>query len=1212
MNPRMPADQPQRDRIKDDLANSIFVEAGAGTGKTSSLVDRIVALLRGRPGTPPVPIRNIAAITFTEKAGGELRSRIHSELTKVVNSKDPELTERLTPELRAVDTAEIGTIHSFCLSILREHCLAAGLPIGFTVADEAESAEGKRTRWRAVHDACGRDLSPAARGTLAAAGIRLIDLRTLVETLDTRRSQLAAVQVDWGFRVDGRGLLATVAGDIAAWTAGRLADCTNPDDKLAIHLRDNARRLARRLSDVAAMPEESRATAALGMLRHWTAARGAQDPSVWEKVFKPGNVGASKAWEPTGPKPVRDALKDFQPRVVTALRTPVENAIREALQIADGELQHQAAARRRSGLLEYDDLLVEVRDLILRDADVRRSLHERYRVVLVDEFQDTDPVQWEIVRLITSDPTDPNGEPLPGRLVVVGDPKQAIYSFRGADITTYLEARTRFDGSVEGTTARFGSTTPTNSAEGPTEVGERVELSVNFRTVRPVIDWINAVFTDAMSTDPDDPRSPFQAPYVSLIPHHAPPTDSSTGPAVVLLTSPAAPADSAAESGPQSAAVSAQPTPQPPDTRLPAGISDAERESTLVADTIRRAVADGWRITEPAADRSRAYTGNASFRDVAILLPTRTSLDTLLTGLDDAGVPYRSGDASLVYQRPMVAGMIAAVGAIADSGSALDIWQALKSPLFGCSDDDLLAHRNSGGRWRLGSRADATPTDRVAAALRLLATIRDARPSPAPSDVLRALAEQCRAFETLTISPRGDFDADCVRMVIDHAAEWESGGGAGLEAYLAWVDAVQGDSSRVRLPEPDDRGDDAVQIMTIHAAKGLEFPIVVLSGMTSQRMSTVPDVGIDSDRHLQFRVKGLAAPVGLGPSESTGYTAWKADDHQPRQDAELLRLLYVACTRARDHLVVSLVGDPAGKRDTRARALRDAALAHSPDATVVSEPTMPAVGVPDGRLDALPGQAPPPLPDDWAARVAAVRLRSALPSVTSPSSSNATPSQRDDIPATQGSGHPAELSAIPEQSGRSSRATRDGRPLGRAVHGTLDVLLDPFGSSSGRADEPISVEAVDESAARLAAEEGIPARSAEVAALARHALASPLVDRALNSARRWTELYVAAPVAPDAFDPGDGIILGPANAITMVEGYADLVFLTPETDGEPGHLVLVDYKTDADLTRAMDHYRAQLAGYRSLLEQSTGLTVREVWLLHLTDRGAVEIPLHES
>ena len=1085
-----PSDQQTRDAIREKREVSAFVAAGAGTGKSTTLVGRIVATVTGAPNS--TPIRNVAAITFTERAAGELRDKVRDALAMAVT--DNPTAELAQQALRDVDAAVIGTIHGFAVAILREHALSAGLPLGFEVADNSAAATARRKRWRDIVDAWQTCLPEQARRYLHGAGISLVALRSLVDELDGARSRLDPAHVSPPEQIDvATGVREVVAG-LTNLIDEELAACTDHSDKLAAHLQ----------GPVAGLRDELARADADTLI----AMRGRWD-ELWSKAFKPGNVGTAGAWgSKEDAKAVRDRLKEWQSRVWACLGAPLENAVRVAAEIAWHELDAAQTERVTAGTLEFDDLLLVTRSLLRTNLAVRAAVSQRFRVVLVDEFQDTDPVQWDIIRLVTGDPTDLEAVPQPGRLVVVGDPKQAIYSFRGADIRTYLEARGSFPGSP-------------------------YELVTSFRSVEPIVTWVNAVFASLITA------SEVQPAYENLVSHHAPQSAIPTGPAVVILRDAPKPDpdSSIADDRPQSRAL----------------------EPQLVATAIQQAVRNHWQITEPTdGGRHREYRRACSYRDIAILVPTRTGVLDLLDALDGADVPYRSADAKLVLDRPVVSGLISALRVIDDPEDELSMWWTLKSVLFGCGDDDLLRYRRDGGGWRLPGAKDDLPDGPVSDALRVLSQLRSTWVAPQPAAVLDALISGRRVHETLALVPRGTFDADCIRMLQGHAQRWQDDGGVGLSDYIASVEVLGSATSRATLDEPDDRDDDAVRISTIHSAKGLEFPVVVLAGMATGQRSSKGAFGVRADGGMEFTVAGI---------ESAGLESWKVDEQAPRSAAELIRLLYVACTRARDHLVVSVVGEVRkGGNAPRSDVLRAQVATVPTDTINVAATSLLSVNHVQPRRLAAP-------PSDWSQKVTEARAVAALPWVTSPSGRTAAGLDAGrDFTADPVGEATANLVADQDRADAGARRARDGRPVGRAMHAALDTLLSAATPPAG-----------DEIAAachRAIADEGAPDNYDDVRRRVAAAMTSPLIAEAFAAERRWTELYLAAPQDHDG--------------IRLTEGYADLVF--EAADG----YVLVDYKSDATLPpENLAHYREQLAAYAALLQLATGRSVPRCVLLHL-------------
>ena len=394
--------------------------------------------------------------------------------------------------------------------------------------------------------------------------------------------------------------------------------CTDPGDRLAAHLlglRSFAERLdrARTETDVLAL---------LAAAPPIAADRAGRQESWGGRI---GDVRAALG-------EAADACRAQREGVVRAALAHVLQALRAfTLRTAD--------TRRREGRLEYHDLIVRARDLLVEHPEVRAVLAERYRFLFVDEFQDTDPIQAELtVRLACDDPeaagkhwTSLTVEP--GRLFSVGDPKQSIYRFRRADISTFLRTRD----------------TPT---------GRRLRLATNRRSVPGVVAWVNAVFGELMG----EGQPAMQPAYEGLVAERP---SQRPGPPVVLL-------------GGSGAAGERIETVR-------------RREAADVAAVLRRARTEGW----PVGDEGR----RATFADMTVLVPSRTGLPALQDALDGAGVPYSLETASLVYSSAEVLDLLAVLRAVDDPADEISIVAALRSPLFGCGDDDLLAYRRHGGHW---------------------------------------------------------------------------------------------------------------------------------------------------------------------------------------------------------------------------------------------------------------------------------------------------------------------------------------------------------------------------------------------------------------------------------------------------------------------------------------------------------------------------------
>jgi ATP-dependent exoDNAse (exonuclease V) beta subunit len=1195
--PELP-DAAARIRISEDTGSTLFVEAGAGSGKTKSLVDRVSTLVL----TDGVPLSAIAAVTFTEKAGAELRDRLRARFEERwlqarrridtgtgagtrtgtgsgtgtgggngPGAPEPADLERVAAQaLDDLDSAAIGTLHSFAQRILSLHPIEAGLPPLVEVLDEVASSVAFDERWSVLQRELLDDPELSEPLLMAmGAGLSLDDLRSLAR----------AFGANWDL----------------------IEDRVLPGGPPAVVLPDPAQ-VVRQAELLAARADECRDSAdkfldKLVLLRDWVEQANAarDDAERHAALIAAANLkwsfGRAGSWPDLAG--LKESCVQWQTEVAALAAQFAEATLRPLAYWIATRVLAAADERAAEGRLEFHDLLVLARRLLASRGDVRDALRRRFRVLLLDEFQDTDPIQIELaVRIAGGAAADaPDWQQVtvpPGALFVVGDPKQSIYRFRRASIATYLQAQQH--------------------------LGESVSLTTNFRTVGPALDWINAVFGELIQPEPE--AQPAFQPLDTFR------STAGNGPAVVLL-----------------GAEEHQDKPNAAQLR--------EREAGDVAAAIARALAEQWTVWDPAANGGRDGWRPIELRDIAVLVPSRTSLPFLQDALDDAGIGYRAESSSLVYQAQEVRDLMAAVRVLADPTDQLACVTALRSPLFGCGDDDLWTWRNGGGSFSIQAPTPEPLAGSAAgSAIDYLRALHRRVRWMTPSQVLTALVTDRRMLEVAADRPRARDSWRRLRFVIDQARAWSETERGGLRAYLAWAARQADETSRVAeaiLPETDV---DAVRIMTVHAAKGLEFPMVVLSGMSSMpqnrpgvRLLWPPQGGyeIKLSKYLETNDFQNAAPV----------------DEQ--MDAlERRRLLYVAATRARDHLVVSLHRKAVGKEAvvrTNAQLLVDAGALGAPGAV-----GMPADESVVHRGRRAPEVRPPPDWESWLAGITAARNASRRPAAISASGLEGTEpavvfaaarssagamadmlhgsgtaggdgsagdsemvdaarfqGPPDDArTATAGNGPPIGAEDVPDatelphtEEVPGATELPDAEVVAGRAKGPRDLELPPwtkgrYGTAVGRAVHAV-LQSVDlagavpagrqEAIAAQCLAEGVLEYADVVAGLVGSALASPVVARA--AARpHWRETWVAT-------TQSDGIVL---------EGIVDLLYR--EDDGS---LVIVDYKTDAVPAGALParsgYYRPQLAAYATALRAATDARVTGTLLFLHPTSAAVDVPV---
>ena len=586
----------------------------------------------------------------------------------------------------------------------------------------------------------------------------------------------------------------------------------------------------------------------------------------------------------------------------------------------------------------------------------------------------------------------------------------------------------------------------------------------------------------------------------------------------------------------------------------------------------------------------------ARLSDIAVLIPDRNSLPSLEDALNRLGIPYRAEASSLVYSTSEVRDLLIALQAVADPTDELALVAALRSPLYGCGDDDLADWKlNFGGRFSLIARQpeDAPADHPVARSIEHLSGLLDAKRWENPSRLLDRLIRERGLYETAVVSRRPRDVWRRLRFLVAQARAWADADGTDLRDYLAWA-RMQGDErSRVTeaiLPETDD---ECVRILTVHGSKGLEFPVAVVSGMTSRlnRAQQGPTVAIAADGAPAVRIK-----AGV---QTSNYESRHLADRDADRD-ERLRLLYVACTRARDHLVVSLCREAPKESPTDSKA--ETAMQQALNSATTYAEALAAAGAANAILDPIatldpaaasrtapssgnsraqtPPQEQPQTRGQWLAEFRVCLAKGATPTVASPSKLARSHLGTD----------PSQLEEDHDDSTLPLRLKRKGRygsAVGRAVH----AVLQEVDLTASLTDGEINAEA-----RRQAENERVISQAAVVARLTRAALRTEPARRAAMS-QHWQEILVAAPVVDDCE--------------ILVEGYVDLMYRSPEG------LVVVDWKTDAigsddDISEKMVRYRLQGAAYAAAVEAAVGEAVARVDIVFLhRDADPIVVPVSD-
>jgi ATP-dependent helicase/nuclease subunit A len=1076
-----PSDQAERDAIVRGRERSMLVEASAGTGKTYTLVEALLhAALDADPG---ISLSQAAAVTFTEKAAGELKARLSQRLLEVSKTGETARRDRARRALDDVERAEVCTIHAFCQTLLKERPIDAGVDPGFTPIDAIASAALAHRVW---HDWWRREVIDSPEGAVAQA-LRSGTSLGRPEDEWPSLSLLALELYDERARLDGAP---------PAEEAPRL---------LVVRLREWSNGLARAVSE-ARFPNGP-ASQWLRQIAAWLGELSmlAGKPKFAEVAshFSSGGFqGAKGNWPPERYEEIKGQVARIKRRTEKLGRQarywPLLAGVLARLRDPEtGFFGAIAEEKRRRGLIDFDDLLLFARDLLRNSAPARAHFRSRFRLLAVDEFQDTDPLQMEIVyRLSGADGGEEDWRtivPEPGRLLLVGDPKQSIYRFRRADVESYRHA-----------------------AKGL----ERRTLSANRRSLPALLEWINATFGELLV---EETERPWEIAYEKFEAWRE--TEDQTGPRVVYL--------------------------EPPAHFRGTG-SDAEAEA--VATFVHESIA------------------NAKFQpgDVAILVRTNERVAAFQEALDAFEIPSVLEGGRDFFEREETAAVLAVLSALEDPRDAVRVYAALKSAFFSFSDEDLFRAKTAGVSFDFTRPGPVS--GRLAAALALLSRLRRERHARPAAETLADLYEETGAVETAASRRIGGLQAQANLERIAVAARALSEGGLSFGALVRALEDRTG--SEAGEPRAFEEEVEAVRILTMHKAKGLEFKVTIITGLGAE------PGGRSGSGPVVFGGDGSwGASLGIGGiSVDTPDLAVVRDQSRERELAEEKRLFYVACTRAKDLLVVSCYRDikdrkdgsvsDAGERDSTPYGRFRPHLHRA-----AGRPGLVQRQSPRSVLRSVaPGKAPAARPAEELAR----DLDQVLHRPEALAAERSCKLRR----AGQGAGAKADAGTAAEdlilEERERSAVSNPAVRIGSAVHEAMQAIVERDTGAARAAEEASAKWELSPECAREAAE------------LVSRLAGSELLARSAAARRRFGELPV--------------LFRDPAGF--LVESKIDLLF------EEESGFVLVDYKTDRDIARRMPEHTAQLSDYAAALK-ALGLSrpLVAAYLLSARDGRAIEVTL---
>jgi ATP-dependent helicase/nuclease subunit A len=982
-----------------DSARAIAVIAGAGSGKTLSLVGRYLHLLE-----QGYPTRSILAITFTEKAAREMRSRIRNALSFSQQNSTAQNAKQAREEnpggLSAfrssnIDSARIGTIHSLCAEILRVHPAEAELDPAFEVLEE-----GLASTLQA--EAVDTALAWAASDTQAAAlfePFKENELRQILNALMSRRLDISPLLM--GETVEGAGVKEKFESLLASYLAEHL-------DTPEWH--DNISSLSTHRS---ASPEDKLELARQSVLAHWNEIQQARAARQWDSVLTSlaalrraiSTQGQKNNWDDI--ETIREVMKDLRDMYddhfkflaeksrffldeQVAAHLPAVYRLFEQTHLEYGRLK----AERQS--LDFDDLESLTAKPLIENPGVRAQTQSELRAVLVDEFQDTNDRQRQIVYSLTGFKPIENRKSEIGNqksvdLFIVGDSKQSIYRFRQADVTVFRQVQSDIQSAG----------------------GQLINLDLTFRAHKPLLESLNSLLSPILGAT-DDPSRPYLVPFAPLRANRQKPERENI---------------------------------KPPFIEFHLGLGENAEEGRFAS-----AQALARRLSELHQNEGFAWG------DMALLFRSSIAFPIYEFALEVAGIPFLTIAGRGFYERPEIRDLLNALAAIADPSDDLALVGFLRSPAFAVPDAEIYKLRypnpDSPTPARLidSLRTAATDSDLSSFFLHsysILTELHSLSGRAPVAAVLKRLLDLTYYRAILSTNPNG---ARLVRNVDKLLADAHRSRLVSLTDFLAYIQSLRDVSFREGEAPADSSTVGAVQLMTVHKAKGLEFPLTVIADASYEHRGNSGKIQLADTILLDLRADDLHP------------TAWQltARREADLEDAEDRRLLYVAATRAKEKLLINgYVKRKKGGLELRGWLGKFAFLEMAAPEQPLFENGIYAAVYPYSQADA--SDSPPPIPTSQTEPPRESDLLQPLAPAPSPT---------DEETRTRESDPPRRVWRIVS----TFRAKKPRAPawlVGRLVHESLrrwhfpdadfESFLRPFALESGLTDEAEIHAAIQES-----------------------------------------------------------------------------------------------------------------------------------------------------
>jgi ATP-dependent helicase/nuclease subunit A len=1065
-------DKKDREKIIKEINRNILVEASAGSGKTSSLIHRMAALIK----SGKFKVDEIAAITFTRKAAIELKERFQQKIEDSFRETEDEKEKTYLKEaLYNLEQCYLGTIHSFCAHLLRERPIEAGLDPEFTEIDDLDDTLLKEEAW-------GRYL----------LNLKIEESTSLIhmEKLGIKPSELADCyktvcnysEVKPFFQASPKPNLKETIKEIISFSDEASQYIPDEEPKMGYDKLQEAVLSVKRMKGFYDYIKEDYNK--IKLLENFD-----------RDFIKQGNITLNRWTSKEKAKEYRDSVVlELQEKVINpTLQQWREYCYVYTIKFVLPAVEYYHELRQKASMLNFQDLLLKTSRLLRDYPEVRQYFQQKYKCLLVDEFQDTDPIQAEIIFYLTGqDVYEKNWQkliPRPSSLFVVGDPQQSIYRFRRADIAIY--------NLVKGLIEKSG--------------GEILKLKTNFRSVHSIGSYLNPIFEELFSSG----QGKFQAAYSSM--------------------------QTIREDGPQNFSGVKQ------------LIISKERKKS---DTIRQ---DAQSIVRIIRDMIDSPSSSATYKDFMILLRYKGGMDIYARALAEYGIPFMvSGYASL-NKSHQIKELLKLFRLMRDIENQVLIVAVLRGMFFGFSDDDLYQFKEAGGEFdfyeKIPEKLDIKLRKNFDRAFCRLKQFHLWTQNLPPVTAMEKIIIDSGLFSHSCLEGYNLNKCGELYFILEKLRKAEAGEVIGFALMVDQLEKMLEAGVEEELDVLTE--ENTVRIMNLHKAKGLESPVVFLTipynATTHEPTYYIERIGQEPYGHFLV-CRSNAYKKGKG-KRLTQPKNWEdyCQIEISYNEAEDIRLLYVAATRAQNLLVISSLNHKSNKSNPWLHLLKN--IKEEMNITV------PEVKLPEAEVKEKEKKS---LLDNY--QEIQKECGQWMKDLSKSSYCEKKPTDFKDE----------------EKHRKIATVDVGGTAWGSAVHRIFDYLIkeDP--------DEQL----LSLHAEKALEKQGISLkRKEELVGIVRKFKKSDLYQRLKKAELKYSEVSFTINIEPTHPLYAE-LIAAKDSRPVILSGTIDLVF--KESDG----WVVVDYKTDRpknvkDYPKLIEVYQKQIAIYSQVWQEITGEKVRQ-------------------